>query len=1371
MSDPEPSPPAPIGTHPGRRGLYRQLRSPSRLRTTVDYLALALLSFIPMLASRPGVVTDDTKTYLYLDPGRYVRQATSLWDPSVALGTVTHENIGYLLPMGPFYWALAELHVQLWVAQRLWMGVLLLAAGAGTLYLCRVVGLTGPGRYVASVGFMFTPYVLQYAGRISAILMPWAGLPWLVAFVILALRRGGWKYPALFALVVALVSGINASSILYVGIAPVLWLLYSVLIAREASWRQVWGVAWKVGLLSGLVSLWWAVGLQVEAAYGVNVLKYTETVPVTSSTSLASEVIRGLGYWYFYGSDRVGSWTQASVAYTQNLWLVGLSFAVPVLAIAAAALVKWRHRAYFILVIVVGMVLSVGAYPFTHPSGIGSLLKAVMVDTTAGLAMRSTDRASPLVIMGLAILLGAGVTAVVRRVRRTGLLVGAFAVAAIAGASTPLWTGSIIAHGFTQPAKPPTYVQAAADALNKTHPGTRVYALPGNDFAAYRWGDTIDTVWPGLLTRPFVTHEQQIMGSLPTADLLQAVDSPLQGGTEDWNALAPMASLMSAGDVLVQYDQAYERYDTPNPQQVALGLAVTPPGLSNPVSYGAPVPNVSSIANLDEAALARPPNQPWTSPLVSYTVNDPRPVVRTESLTDPLVVDGNSSGLVNAASIGLLSDNPTIFYAGSLDTQPALQRNILGKPANLVVTDTNRKQSFEWTSLTANTGYTQTAGEAPDTTNPSDAPLNLFPTAPADAQTTTVFSGARSVTASSYGSSFTYLPEVRPAAALDGNTQTAWLDDSFAPPIGQWWQMVLTKPATTGTVTLVQPQTGDPDRWITKVTLTFDGHQPVTAELGPGSRSPVGQTISFPSRAFSTLRITVDAIGQAPLLSATQAASSVGFAEVQVPGVTVHETVSLPQDLLRSAGSSSAADPLTLLMTRLRSSGVPPRSDTETALSRTFWLPTARAFTVSGSARISPLVPDDEIDRLVGRPGADHTGIVAYSKGRLPGDLSAGAIATLDGNPATVWEPGFGVAHQAGEWLQYNVPAPLSFDHLDLQVVADGEHSVPTSITVAADSGSATLRLPPIADNRIPGSVVSVPLSLPQPLTGQSIRITFDTVRIETTVNYNSQSPLAMPIAIAEVGIPGLVAAPVPAAIPATCRNDLVAVDGTPIWVSVAGPSAAALGRQCPRYLAVRPRRRWPAVGPRGPHPHRDSGTDRRLRHRPAGPDIRGGWRHRSGGVSRATLRASLGGGRLPDLHRHAAEGLGRDRRGRTVRAGDGPEPQRRLGGDHRRALPGSAPVDRRVCQRVAGRPRRPRGGEPRRRGHRRAPMGSARTGRHRPPGLPAGHPGLPVPGLRPLPVDAASPASGTPAPPTTMARGWWPRSPPTARAPRWPPR
>ena len=1127
----------------------------------VDYSALAVLAVVPMVATRPDLVSDDTKTYLYLDPGRYVREAASAWDPGVALGTVTHQNIGYLLPMGPFYWAMAELHVPLWIAQRLWMAGLLFAAGAGALYLCRTIGLSGPGRYVTAIGFMFTPYVLQYSGRISVILLPWSGLPWMVAFVILALRLGGWKYPALFALVVALVSGINASSILFVGIAPALWLPYAVVVAREATWRRAWGAAWKIGLLSALVSLWWAVGLQVEAAYGVNVLKYTETVPATSGASLASEIIRGLGYWYFYGTDRLGPWTQAAVAYTQNLWLIGASFAVPVLCFIAATFSRWRYRAYFVLITVVGMVLAVGPNPYADPSEVGSAIKSFLVDTTAGLALRSTDRASPLVILGLAVFLGAGVSAVAARVRKTGLIVGAFAVAAVAGATVPLWTGAIIANGFTQPATPPLYVRQAAAALDKTNPTTRVYALPGNNFAAYRWGDTIDTVYPGLMTRPFVTHEQQIMGSLATADVLQAVDTPLQNGTMDWNALAPMASLMSAGNVLVQYDEAYERYDIANPQQVAEDLATTPAGLTDPVSYGAPRPNVPLTPHFDEAALARPPNQGWTAPLVSYAVTDPRPVVRTESTGTPLVVDGDANGIVNAASVGLLAGNPTILYAGTLDSDQKLRKATLRSPADLVVTDTNRKQAMEWNTLSEDTGSTETAAQGPDRSNPADEPLNLFPKAPPDAQTTAVYQGISSVDASSYGSSITYLPEDRPYNAIDGNPQTAWEDNSFAAPQGQWWQVVLDHPQTESSVTLIQPQTGDPDRAISRVTLTFDGRDPVSVALGAASLSPPGQVVNFPARTFTTLRITITGtVVSNPSIPVTSR-SSVGFAEVEIPGVTATEVISMPEDLLRAAGETSAFDRLSLIMTRLRSSGTPPFYDTETTLDRTFWLPTARTFSLTGSATISPLIPDDMIDRLVGRPGSDGTGIVAYSLGRLPGDLRAGAIATLDGDPSTIWEPGFGATHQAGDWLQYRLPEPITFDHLDLKIVADGQHSVPTSITVTAGGQSAAVALPPLADSRVPGSVVDVPVSFPA-LTGADIQITVDTVRFENTLNYYSQQPIAMPLGIAEVGIPGLHAAPLPAEIPSTCLGDLLTLDGNPLWVSVTGSTTTALDRQ-----------------------------------------------------------------------------------------------------------------------------------------------------------------------------------------------------------------
>ena len=363
------------------------------------------------------------------------------------------------------------------------------------------------------------------------------------------------------------------------------------------------------------------------------------------------------------------------------------------------------------------------------------------------------------------------------------------------------------------------------------------------------------------------------------------------------------------------------------------------------------------------------------------------------------------------------------------------------------------------------------------------------------------------------------------------------------------------------------------------MTLTFDGRDPVSVNLGAASLTPPGQVVTFPARTFTKLRVTITRVVVADPSTPVTSRSSVGFAEVEIPGVTATEVISMPQDLLRAAGPSSIGDRLSLIMTRLRSSGTPPFYDTETTLNRAFWLPTARTFSLTGSATISPLIPDDMIDRLVGRPGSDGTGIVAYSLGRLPGDLRAGAIATLDDNSSTMWEPGFGSTHQAGDWLQYRLPSPITFDHLDLQIVADGQHSVPTSLTVTAGDQSAKVTLPPLADGTVPGSVVDVPVSFPA-MTGADIQITVDSVRFENTLNYYSEEPIAMPIGIAEVGIPGLHASPVPADIPSSCLGDLLTLDGNPLWVTVTGSTTTALNRQALTVSLCGPDAGGVALGP-----------------------------------------------------------------------------------------------------------------------------------------------------------------------------------------------
>src|SRR5262245_871827 len=168
-------------------------RTPSALsrplRRWFPLLLLGLVTYVPLLLTQPGTVGADTKTYLYLDPGRLLRDAAFLWDPGVGLGGVTHQVIGYLWPMGPFYWFFDAIGVPDWAAQRLWLASLLFAAGCGVLYLLRTLGWPERdedgsrqswwdlGMLVAALAYALSPYVLDYAARISVILLPWAGLP------------------------------------------------------------------------------------------------------------------------------------------------------------------------------------------------------------------------------------------------------------------------------------------------------------------------------------------------------------------------------------------------------------------------------------------------------------------------------------------------------------------------------------------------------------------------------------------------------------------------------------------------------------------------------------------------------------------------------------------------------------------------------------------------------------------------------------------------------------------------------------------------------------------------------------------------------------------------------------------------------------------------------------------------------------------------------------------------------------------------------------------------------------------------------------------------------------------------------------------
>ena len=142
---------------------------------------------------------------------------------------------------------------------------------------------------------MLSPYLLNYVDRHSVILLPWAGLPWLIGITHRALRTPGWRHPALFGLVTLAIGGVNASSLLLVGLAPLVWLVWSGL-DRSAPWRRVLSTAMKIGVAFLATGRWWMIGLAGQAMHGLPTLRLTENYREVSEEATAPELNRGKGY-------------------------------------------------------------------------------------------------------------------------------------------------------------------------------------------------------------------------------------------------------------------------------------------------------------------------------------------------------------------------------------------------------------------------------------------------------------------------------------------------------------------------------------------------------------------------------------------------------------------------------------------------------------------------------------------------------------------------------------------------------------------------------------------------------------------------------------------------------------------------------------------------------------------------------------------------------------------------------------------------------------------------------------------------------------------------------------------------------------------
>jgi arabinofuranan 3-O-arabinosyltransferase len=1150
-------------------------RHPDRSAATL----LALCAYVPILLTEPGRISADTKSYLTLDPGAVLGQATSMWDPTVGAGTVPHQNIGYLFPLGPYYWVMEAIGSPDWVTQRLLWGTLVFAAAFGMYRLARWLGWSAAGAFVAAFTYGFGPYVLSYLARLSVILGPWAALPWMVLLVAKAARTRSWRPAAWFAVIVALVGSVNATSLVLAGLGPVIWLVCDVVAGRVRVGDAVRAAA-KIGVLCAAVSVWWIVALRIQGTYGIPILRYTETYQSVASASTPAEIMRGLGYWFLYGGDRLDPWVEPAVAYFDNPALMTLGFVLAGIALLGF-LTPFVGRAASAVLLLVGLAVAVGAAPLGSSTPYGALFEWFASDTTAGLALRSTPRAAPLVVFAVAF--GTAASSEWLRARlaeraaarerpapqRIALVVPAVMVGLVALQLFPWFTGNALSSSLLRDAELPAYETELAEWLDATRDpdsGGRVWEIPAADFANYRWGGTVDPVLPGIIERPYLARDVVLQGGAATSDLLNAFERRLPEGWFEPETLPTIAARFGVDTIVVRNDLEHERYLLARPGPLWTDLVTA---LGEPDFAGPTVTDDTVIPLLDERTLADP-DIAETFPVVAAWHLEPAPLVQTAPADAPIVIAGTAEGLVDLAGAELsadpsVADRPVLFATTLFDLDAAgeLDPAMLGDDTWWVVTDTHRKQARHWSTVSSNLGALEAAGPLWLDEDPSNQQLDVF--APDDApdalerRTIAVHAAdVADVRASYYGNRVAFTPGDAPHFAVDGDPATAWRAGAFGRTTGLFWELDLRERVETSSITVQQPVTGATNRYIVDARITLDDgtadETTFDVTLDESSRAVPGQTIELPVDGFRTLRIEVrrDNIGD---IADYTTLPAVGIAEVTIPGVVDDRLVRLPRlDAFGLIDEERLADQrLTYLFTRQRiDPATPNEAPAERSLVRQFEVPESRTFVLSGEARLGGRASEEALAGLFD----DAYAVIADRRlGGSPGSRGASAV---DRSGDTAWQTPFDDV--VGATLTIEHPVPLTDDTFVLEWLDDGRHSIPTEVTVTSDDGTVrTVAIPPTepVDGR-----ARVELSLGAYQAGRST-VTFTGVDQRTTPEYFSGLPKVLPLGITNLRLgatPNLTVDP-DTALDDTCRDDLLTLDGEPVPVRVLGTHGEAITR------------------------------------------------------------------------------------------------------------------------------------------------------------------------------------------------------------------
>lgn len=350
-------PPAAACPAPSRPGHGRGPRSRRWL------LAFWATLFALFVAVSPGRMTFDTKLGVALDPWKFLTDLGDLWHDRAGFGGIFDQYVGYSFPMLPYYGLARLTHLPVWLAERLWLSIIVTVAFWGALRLAERLRIGSPRtRLLGAVAYALWPAFTIVVGSTSAAALPGAFLPW----VLLPLtndRTSARVAATRSALLVPFMGGVNAAATL-ASLLPVgLYLL-----SRPAGPRRRKLIAWWTPSVI-LATAWWILPLLLLGVYGENFLPYVETSQTTTGTMSAAESLRGAGNWvaylHFGEAWLPAGWTVATAAVT----VVGSALAAA-FGLAGLARRDLPERRWLVLTVLTVALITLAGYGArsAHPS-------------------------------------------------------------------------------------------------------------------------------------------------------------------------------------------------------------------------------------------------------------------------------------------------------------------------------------------------------------------------------------------------------------------------------------------------------------------------------------------------------------------------------------------------------------------------------------------------------------------------------------------------------------------------------------------------------------------------------------------------------------------------------------------------------------------------------------------------------------------------------------------------------------------------------------------------------------------------------------------------------------------------------------------